>query len=146
MCLAVVVVKVVEVEWLGCLSGTVSRKQSCVLVGLLVMKTIFLAAVFAVAATGACAQSKNKAADTAKSNAATAPGPFRMHFNQLFRQNADASYSPVQPLMINGEMVPTSTRLKNGLKYGGLDLMANSGRDLLVDTLRGVVIVHGFAK
>ncbi|HWD90547.1 MAG TPA: hypothetical protein VG367_20620 [Mucilaginibacter sp.] len=110
------------------------------------MKTSLLAAFLALFAITATAQSKNKRTDTSKTNAAGSPSPFRMHFSQLFRQNADASWSPVQPLMINGEMVPTSTKLTNGIKYGGLDLMGNQANDLWVDTLKGVVIVHGFAK
>jgi phosphatidylserine synthase len=110
------------------------------------MKTILLAACFALFAAAASAQTKSKTADTSKTKPAGVPSPFRMHFSQLFRQNADASWSPVQPLMINGEMVPTSTKLVNGIKYGGLDLMGNQGSDLWVDTLRGVVIVHGFVK
>jgi hypothetical protein len=108
------------------------------------MKTILIAAIFTLFAAAASAQAKTN--DTSKTKPAGNPSPFRMHFTQLFRQNADASWSPVQPLMINGEMVPTSTRLKNDNKYGGLDLLGNSNRDLLVDTLRGVVIVHGFVK
>jgi hypothetical protein len=110
------------------------------------MKTILLAAFLALFAITVSAQSKSKNTDTSKTKPVGSPSPFRMHFTQLFRQNADASWSPVQPLMINGEMVPTSTRLVNGIKYGGLDLMGNHAADLWVDTLKGVVIVHGFAK
>ena len=110
------------------------------------MKTALLIAVFALFAAVASAQSKSQTTDTSKTKPSGVPSPFRMHFTQLFRQNADASWSPIQPLMINGEMVPTSTRLKNDNKYGGLDLLGNSNRDLLVDTLHGVVIVHGFVK
>lgn len=110
------------------------------------MKTILFTAFLALFAFTASAQSKSKSTDTAKTKTAGKPSPFRMHFSQLFRQNADASWSPIQPLMINGEMVPTSTRLTNGIKYGGLDLMGNQGSDLWVDTLKGVVIVHGFVK
>jgi len=110
------------------------------------MKNVILIAFFALFAAGVSAQSKSTNTDTSKTKPSGTPSPFRMHFSQVFRQNADASYSPIQPLMINGEMIPTSTRLKNGLKYGGLDIMANTTHDLLVDTLRGVIIVHGFVK
>jgi hypothetical protein len=110
------------------------------------MKRILLAISFLLFTAIAFGQARNKSTDTPKTKPAGIKSPFRMHFNQLFRQNADNSYSPVLPLMINGEMIPTSTKLANGVKYGGLDLMANTNRDLLVDTLRGVVIVHGFVK
>jgi len=105
------------------------------------MKTVLLVAFFALFAVCASAQTKSKT-DTTQ----PVPSPFRMHFDDLFQKNPDDSTSPKQQLMINGEMVPTSTKLKNGVKYGGLDIMANSGRDLLVDTARGVVIVRGFVK
>lgn len=107
------------------------------------MKTVLLIAFFVLFAFAAFAQTKSKT-DTTKTG--VAPSPFRMHFDDLFKKNPDGSTSPVQQLMINGEMIPTSTKLANGIKYGGLDIMGNTGRDLLVDTLKGVVIVHGFVK
>ena len=107
------------------------------------MKIILLIAFASMFVTSVSAQAKSK---TDTTNSRLAPSPFRMHFDDLFKKNPDGSTSPVQPLMINGEMIPTSTKLANGIKYGGLDIMGNAHRDLLVDTLRGVVIVHGFAK
>lgn len=100
--------------------------------------------IFVCFSVPAFSQSKQNTKDTSKNIAA--PSPFRMHYDDLFRKNPDGSTSPVQPLMINGEMVPTSTKLQNGVKYGGLDLLGNSGHDALVDTLRGVVIVRKFLK
>jgi hypothetical protein len=104
-----------------------------------------MAMIFSLFAAVVAGQSKKKMKDTIKTTGAVS-SPFRMHYDDLFRKNADGSTSPVQPLMINGEMVPTSTKLINGVKYGGLDLLRNSGHDLLVDTLRGVVIVRKILK
>jgi hypothetical protein len=110
------------------------------------MKKIIPVVILALFAQAVFGQSRTKTTDTAKNKPAGAASPFRMHYDDLFKKNPDGSTSPVQPLEINGEMVPTSTKLTNGVKYGGLDLLGNSGHDLLVDTLRGVVIIRKFLK
>ncbi|MBS1501279.1 MAG: PAS domain-containing protein [Bacteroidetes bacterium] len=65
---------------------------------------------------------------------------------QTFHGNADNSISPMLPLEIHGEMVNTATKIANGVKYGGIEIMRYTGHDALVDTMRGVVIVHKFLK
>lgn len=108
------------------------------------MKPIFFLPVILFLSSAAMAQHSKKTIDTARlaSPPATA---FRMHFDQLFRQNADGTYSPSRPLEINGEIVSTATRITNG-RYGGVSILDNFGHDMMVDTARGLVIIHQFIK
>jgi hypothetical protein len=108
-------------------------------------KPILIVVISLFAATAYC-QVHTAQPDTSRNIPLQSKTAFRMHPDQLYRQNADGSYSPKQPLMINGEMVPTSTRIANGVKYGGLDLMGGIHSDAMVDTLRGVIIIRRFVK
>ena len=69
-----------------------------------------------------------------------------MHYDDLFKHNADGTISPIRPLEINGEMVGTDTKIATGVKYGGIDLSAYTGHDMLVDTQRSVVIIRQVVK
>ena len=69
-----------------------------------------------------------------------------MHYDDLFRHNADGTISPIKILQINGEMVNTDTKIVNGLKYGGIVLSAYLDHDMLVDTQRSVVIIRQIIK
>lgn len=86
-------------------------------------------------------QSQTRGKDTTVS--ATA---FKMSYDDLFRHNADNSVSPKQPVMINGELVNTATRIANGVKYGGVYLANYADHDMLVDTAKGLVIIRKFLK
>jgi hypothetical protein len=112
------------------------------------MKAIILIFFGILFAGVAFSQSRAKVRDTAAKNtpAAIPPTAFRMHYDDLFKRNADNSVSPVQPLQINGEIVNTAMRIGPGIKYGGVDIAAYAGHDMLVDTLRGVVIIRKFLK
>jgi hypothetical protein len=90
-------------------------------------------------------QSKTKTTDTGKNKPVSATA-FKMHYDDLFRHNADGTISPVKILQINGEMVNTDTKIAAGVKYGGINLSAYTGHDMLVDTLRGVVIIRQILK
>ena len=94
----------------------------------------------------AFAQSKKKTTDTAKNTPAPSTTSFRMHFDDIFKRNADNTVSPLLPLEINGEMVGTSTKIVGGTKYGGIDISYYTGHDAMVDTLKGVVIIRQFLK
>jgi len=109
------------------------------------MKTILLAIVLCLCATVVFGQSKTKTIDTVKNTTASKTA-FKMHYDDLFRHNADGTISPKQILQINGEMVNTDTKIAAGTKYGGVDLSAYTGHDMLVDTLRGVVIIRQVIK
>jgi hypothetical protein len=112
------------------------------------MKKLILMLMLFLCVQAASAQSeKDKRIDTTRDKPTpTSPTMFRMHYADLFRQNADATWSPKQPLMINGEMVGTNIKLVRDARYGGLDLLGNFGHDAMVDTARGVVIIHKFVK
>src|ERR1700739_3457376 len=105
------------------------------------MRRIILLMIYILFSIAAFGQSKPKVVDTPKNIPSS---PFRMHYNDLFKRNADNSVSPVQPLQVNGEIVTTAARIAPGVKYGGIDIAAYAGHDLLVDTLRGVVIIRQF--
>ena len=69
-----------------------------------------------------------------------------MHYDDIFKHNADGSISPKQILQINGEMVNTDTKIAAGTKYGGIDLSAYTAHDMMVDTSRGVIIIRQVIK
>jgi hypothetical protein len=110
------------------------------------MERITLAMIYMLFAIVAVGQSKQKTTDTAKNSPAPSTTTFRMHFDDIFKRNADNTVSPKLPLEINGEMVNTSTKIVGGVKYGGIDISYYAGHDALVDTLKGVVIIRQFLK
>jgi len=111
------------------------------------MKNLIIILLLWLSAFAAAAQSKkDKRVDTADNKPAPTSTMFKMRYDDLFSQNADATWSPKQPLMINGEMVGTDTKLAIGVRYGGIDLLGSSGHDMLVDTARGVVIIRQVVK
>lgn len=91
--------------------------------------------------TSVFGQSNARGKDTTAS--ATA---FKMSYDDLFRHNADNSVSPKQPIMINGELVNTDTKIANGVKYGGVYLANYAEQAMLVDTAKGLVIIRRFLK
>jgi hypothetical protein len=105
------------------------------------MKKIVLLLALVLCATAVFGQSKGAGKDTTAS--ATA---FKMSYDDLFRHNADNSVSPKQPLMINGELVNTDTKITNGVKYGGVYVASFAGHDMIVDTAKGLVIIRRFLK
>ncbi|HVS94456.1 MAG TPA: hypothetical protein VHE59_20600 [Mucilaginibacter sp.] len=109
------------------------------------MKTL-ITVMLGICSLAALGQTKSKATTAANDTTSTPSTAFRMHFDDLFRHNADNSISPMLPLEIHGEMVNTATKIANGVKYGGIEIMRYTGHDALVDTMRGVVIVHKFLK
>ncbi|HVW14793.1 MAG TPA: hypothetical protein VHB54_13240 [Mucilaginibacter sp.] len=105
-----------------------------------------ITAVLAFCSLVGLGQAKPKPAAATDDTTSIPSTAFRMHFDDLFRHNADNSISPMLPLEIHGEMVNTATKIANGVKYGGIEIMRYTGHDALVDTMRGVVIVHKFLK
>jgi len=106
------------------------------------MKHIILFVFFAVVVQGAHGQSRVKTVDTAVASTTA----FKMHFDDLFRHNADNSVSPVRMLLINGEIVNTDTKIENGRKYGGIMISLYYGHDALVDTQKSTVVIRKFLK
>lgn len=108
---------------------------------------LFILALFLSIQAASAQSKKDKRIDTTQDKPTpSSPTMFRMHYADLFRQNVDATWSPKQPLMINGEMVGTDVKLVRGARYGGLDLLGDFGHDAMVDTARGVVIIRQFVK
>lgn len=111
------------------------------------MKTLVLILMSLFLAISTSPQSKkDKRADTSLYRPASTTTMFRMHYDDMFKQNTDATWSPKLPLMINGEMVGTNVKIARGVTYGGMDLLGNFGHDAMVDTARGVVIIRRFVK
>ena len=111
------------------------------------MKNLLLIPALLLCLHAATAQSKkDKRIDTNANKPTATSSMFRMHYADLFRQNADGTWSPKQPLMINGEMVGTDTKIARGVRYGGIDLLSSFGHDMLVDTAKGVVIIRQVVK
>ena len=112
------------------------------------MKRPILIFFLLLLALGAFSQSKTKTktVDTSERIPTPVSTAFRMHYDDLFGHNADGSVSPKQPIIINGEMIPTSTKITNGVKYGGVVIADYLDHDMMVDTVRSVVIIREFLK
>ena len=108
------------------------------------MKTLFTLIALTLSVNCAFCQIETKQPDTTGKRPALTPTVFSMHFDQVFKRNMDGSYSPLQPVMINGESMNAGTQLTAGVTFGGMDITAHPGHDLLVDTVKGVVIIRGF--
>jgi hypothetical protein len=108
------------------------------------MKRIFIIAALTASVNYVFAQIHTKQPDTSykKLVNVNSPTAFRMKYDDLFKRNADASISPILPIQINGEMISTSTRISTGIAYGGVKLGEYTGHDMMVDTVRGVVIIR----
>jgi ABC-type glycerol-3-phosphate transport system substrate-binding protein len=106
------------------------------------MKKLILIATLALSANFAFSQTKPKTTDTAKSQSVTRTTSFRMRYDQVFKRNTDGSFSALQPVQINGETVGSGLAFTRGTTFGGVDIATYEGHDLLVDTLKGVVIIR----
>lgn len=103
-------------------------------------------AALSMPAMSAFCQSKLSPTDSAKAATVSPSTVFKMRFDQVFKRNTDGTFSPVMPIQINGEAVNTSVAITPGISYGGVDVTAFQGHELLVDTIRGVYIIRKFLK
>ncbi len=94
------------------------------------------------------AKTKTKTTDTAQRAPAAAPSAtaFRAKFDDLFKRNNDGSFSPVKPVQINGVVMGSDVPFKAGTTFGGVDVGAYEGHDMLIDTVKSVVIIRSFFK
>jgi hypothetical protein len=106
------------------------------------MKKLILIATLALSANFVFGQTKSKTTDTAKNQPVTRTTSFRMRYDQVFKRNTDGSFSALQPVQINGETVGSGLAFTRGTTFGGVDIATYEGHDLLVDTLKGVVIIR----
>ena len=107
-------------------------------------KMILTIALTMVACVAFCQQRQDNTIDTTNKKAVTSTTAFRMHYDDLFKRNADDSVSPVQTIQINGEMLNSGVKIVSGETYGGINISAYAGHDMLVDTAKGVVIIRKF--
>jgi len=89
-------------------------------------------------------QRQDNTIDTTKNTPVTSATAFRMHYDDLFKRNVDGSVSPVQIIQINGEILNSGVKIVSGETYGGINISAYAGHDMLVDTAKGVVIIRKF--
>lgn len=106
------------------------------------MKKLILIAALALSANGAFSQTKAKTTDTAKSPSVTRTASFRVRYDQVFKRNDDGSFSAIQPVQINGETIGSGLPFTRGTTFGGVDVAAHEGHDLLIDTIKSVVIIR----
>ncbi|MDB5026240.1 MAG: hypothetical protein JWP78_3995 [Mucilaginibacter sp.] len=106
------------------------------------MKNLILIAALASSVNCAFSQSRPKTTDTAKNQSVTRAVSFRVSYDQVFKRNTDGSFSAIQPVQINGETVGSGLAFFRGTTFGGVDVAAYEGHDLLIDTLKGVVIIR----
>jgi len=108
------------------------------------MKKLTLVAVLVLATACAFGQTKTKSNDTAKNAPVITTTAFRVKYDYVFKRNADGSYTPLHPVQINGDIIGSGAPFPLGATFGGVDVAAHAGHDLLIDTVRGVVIIRRF--
>lgn len=106
-------------------------------------KLIFLISLTAITVT-AFGQSKIKTNDTTKDTPTTTNTAFRVKYDYVFKRNTDGSYSTLHPVQINGDIIGSGASFPAGTSFGGVDVAAYAGHDLLIDTVNKVVIIRKF--
>jgi len=106
------------------------------------MKKLILIPVLVLLGSFVFGQTKPKSTDTTKNQSVTRTASFRMRYDQVFKRNTDGSFSALQPVQINGETVGSGLAFTRGTTFGGVDIATYEGHDLLVDTIKGVVIIR----
>ena len=98
----------------------------------------------AILANCAFSQTKSKPKDSTKN--APSGAPYRVKYDQVFTRNSDGSYSPIKTVQINGEIMGSDVPFKAGTSFGGVDVAAMAGHDLLIDTVKNIVIIRSIFK
>ena len=110
------------------------------------MKKLILLAVLVVGTVTAFGQTKTKTTDTAKNAPVTTNTAFRVKYDYVFKRNSDGSYTTQYPVQINGDIIGSGLSFPPGTSFGGVDVAAHAGHDLLIDTGKKVVIIRRFLK
>jgi len=108
------------------------------------MKKLILLTVLIVGTVTAFGQARTK--DTSKNTPVTTNTAFRVKYDYVFKRNSDGSYTTQYPVQINGDIIGSGTSFPPGTPFGGVDVAAHAGHDLLIDTVRRVVIIRRFLK
>lgn len=106
------------------------------------MKKLILIAAFGLTTNFVFGQTRSKTPDTAKSPSVTRPQSFRVKYDQVFKRNTDGSFSAIQTVQINGETIGAGLAFTSGTTFGGVDVAAQEGHDLLIDTIKKVIIIR----
>ncbi|MBS1523003.1 MAG: hypothetical protein JST50_18525 [Bacteroidetes bacterium] len=110
------------------------------------MKKLILLIVLMIAIVSAFGQTKTITKDTSKSDFVTTNTAFRVNYDYVFKRNTDGSYSTLFPVQVNGDMIGSGASFPPGTSFGGVDVTAYAGHDLMIDTVRRVVIIRKFLK
>ena len=110
------------------------------------MKKLILLIVLATATIGAFGQFKTKTEDTSKNAPVTTNTAFKVHYDYVFKRNTDGSYTTQYPVQINGDIIGSGSSFSAGTSFGGVDVSTYAGHDLMIDTVRSVVIIRKFLK
>lgn len=108
------------------------------------MKKLILLIVLIATTTGAFGQTKTN--DTSKNTPVTTNTAFRVKYDYVFKRNSDGSYTTQYPVQINGDIIGSGTSFQPGTPFGGVDVVAHAGHDLLIDTVKKVIIIRKFLK
>jgi len=108
------------------------------------MKKLILLTVLIVGTVTAFGQTRTK--DTSKNTPVTTNTAFRVKYDYVFKRNSDGSYTTQYPVQINGDIIGSGTSFQPGTPFGGVDVAAHAGHELLIDTVRRVVIIRKFLK
>src|SRR3569833_2937206 len=110
------------------------------------MKKLILSAVLVIAAIGASGQAKTKTNDTSKNTSVITNTAFRVKYDYVFKRNTDGSYSTLYPVQIKSEIIGSGASFPAGTSFGGVDVAAHAGHDIMIDTVKKVVIIRQFLK
>lgn len=108
------------------------------------MKKLILLIVLAIATIDAFGQAKTKTGDTSKNTPVTTNTAFRVHYDYVFKRNTDGSYTTQYPVQVNGDIIGSGASFPAGTSFGGVDVAAYAGHDLIIDTVKRVVIIRKF--
>jgi len=110
------------------------------------MKKLISLVVLTIATIGAFGQTKTKTGDTSKNAPVTTNTAFRVHYDYVFKRNTDGSYTTQYPVQINGDIIGSGASFPPGTSFGGVDVAAYAGHDIMIDTVNRVVIIRRFLK
>jgi hypothetical protein len=106
------------------------------------MKKLILLTVLIISTADAFGQTKTN--DTSKNAPVITTTAFRVKYDDVFKRNSDGSYTTLHPVQINGDIIGSGASFPPGTSFGGVDVAAYAGHDILIDTVNKVVIIRRF--
>ncbi|HWD88347.1 MAG TPA: hypothetical protein VG367_09490 [Mucilaginibacter sp.] len=90
---------------------------------------------------------QTKPDSNSKPSASSSQTAFRVKFEDVFTNNSNGSITPKYRTQIGGVIMgPGGVSFGQGVSMGGVDIALYKGHDLLIDTLKGVVIIRNIFK